>query len=143
MSNFIISRINQGLTFLFVRYKNEWNLEINTFLNKNEFDIFQNMGRYDKVHSYKIFKKVKCNKILKNNILFYKLALLHDCGKDNYSIFRRVKKVLIGDKKLENHSIEGFEKLKNINIELAHLVWQHHDETENIEMLEFQCLDSE
>ncbi|MGL5232984.1 MAG: HD domain-containing protein [Fusobacteriaceae bacterium] len=143
MNNLIISRIMQGLTFLFGRYKNEWNLDINAFLNKNEFAIFQNMERYDKIHSYKIYKKVKCNKILKNNILFYKLALLHDCGKENCSIFRRIKKVLIGDKKLENHSIEGFEKLKNINIELAHLICQHHDKTENIEMLEFQRLDSE
>ena len=143
MNSPIIARIKQGITYIFGKYDNKWDLDIATVLSRDEFEIFCSMGRYDKIHSYQIFKKVKNSRILSKTPLYYKLALLHDCGKEELSLLRRVKKVLIGDKKVENHAILGFEKLKNINIELASLIRQHHDKTDDIFMSEFQILDSE
>lgn len=143
MNSPIIARIKQGFTYLFGKYDHSWDFNIVAVLSHEEFELFCSMGRYDKIHSYQIFKKVKNSKILGKNPLYYKLALLHDCGKEEISLLRRVKKVLIGDKKVENHAILGFEKLKNINIELASLIRQHHDKTDDIFMSEFQILDSE
>ena len=143
MNSAIIARINQGFTYLLGKYDNRWDLDVAAVLSREEFDIFCSMGRYDKIHSYQILKKVRKSKILSKKIIYYKLALLHDCGKESLSLLRRVKKVLIGDKKVENHAILGFEKLKNINIELASLIGQHHDKTDDIFMSEFQILDSE
>lgn len=137
----IIPRIKQIFLYIFGRYNLEWDKEIQTFLTEKEYEVFYKMDRYDKIHSYKILKDVMENKKLKNNLLFYKLALLHDCGKENIGLFRRIKKVLIGDKKLSLHENNGFEKLKNINKELATLVRNHHKKNYSLEMDTFQKID--
>ena len=99
------------------------------------------MKKYDKVHSYKLYQKVKSNKILSSQEIYLKLALLHDSGKGKAGLFRRIKKVLIGDKILEKHPEIAFEKLKNINFELAELCLQHHNKDVNEKMKIFQELD--
>ena len=101
------------------------------------------MSDYDKLHSYKLFQKVKENIFLKDKKIFLKLALLHDSGKGNIGLIRRIKKVLIGDKILERHPDLAFEKLKNINLELANLCREHHNKNVNDDMKIFQQLDDE
>jgi len=138
----IVSRIKQGLTYIFCKYNSKNDKVVKIILNKDEFKIFKKMSEYDKIHSFNLYKRVKHNKVLKKDPLYLKLALLHDCGKENYSLIRRIKKVLIGDKKLENHSELSYEKLKNINLDLARKAREHHMENLNFKMEIFKKLDN-
>jgi len=115
----LISRIKQVYLYIFSNFNDSWNDEIKKVLSEEEFLIFSKMTNYDKVHSYKLYQRVKSNKILSSQDIYLKLALLHDSGKGKVGLFRRIKKVIIGDKILEKHPKIAFEKLKNINFELA------------------------
>lgn len=137
----IIARIKQGLIYFFIRYNQKNDLIVREILTDEEFKIFSKMSEYDKIHSFNLFKLVKENAILKDNVNYLKLALLHDCGKENLSLFVRVKKVLIGDKKVENHPNLSYEKLKNINNTVGKLALSHHLTPISDEMKIFQELD--
>ena len=137
----IISRIKQGLTYIFVSYNPKNDKIVREILNEEEFKIFNKMSEYDKIHSFNLLKLVKNNATLKNNQNYLKLALLHDCGKENISLFMRVKKVLIGDKKVEDHPRLSYEKLKNINEAIGKLALLHHEACVQEEMKIFQSLD--
>ena len=137
----LIPRIKQVYQYIFCDFNDSWNNEIKKILSEEEFLIFSKMRNYDKVHSYKLYQKVKFNKILSSQDIYLKLALLHDSGKGEVGLFRRIKKVLIGDKILEKHPEIAFEKLKNINFELAELCLQHHNKDVDEEMKIFQELD--
>ncbi|MBQ3438098.1 MAG: phosphohydrolase [Fusobacterium sp.] len=139
----IISRVKQCLTYLFLKYDVANNDEVREILSDYEFELFLKMTNYDKLHSYNLLKKVKKNELLSKKILFQKLALLHDCGKGNTGLLRRIKKVLIGDKLLEQHTNIAYKNLKKHNQELAILCRFHHDKTEDKFMQEFQRLDDE
>ncbi len=136
------ARINQIYLYLFKTYKSSYNKEVREILSKKEFEIFDSMSNYDKLHSYNLLKKVQKSSLLSGNIIYKKLALLHDCGKLNTSLFRRIKNVLIGDKILEQHPQKSFELLKDSNRKLANLALNHHKKTEDIYMKEFQKLDN-
>ena len=99
----ITARIKQGLLFLFGKYKKENDILVKEILTYEEFKIFDKMSEYDKIHSFNLYSAVKESKILKDDVYYLKLALLHDCGKENYSLFKRIKKVIIGDKQIEKH----------------------------------------
>lgn len=137
----ILNRINQGLLYIFGRYSQEDDNQVKTILSQDEFKIFDSMMKYDKIHSFRLLNFVRKNSVLKNNKLYWKLALLHDCGKGHTSFFRRIKKVITGDKTLEKHTENGYIKLKDINMELAILCREHHNKPESLEMKEFQKLD--
>ena len=137
----LISRVKQVYLYIFSNFNEEWNSEVKKILSKEEFLIFSEMGNYDKVHSYKLYQKVKSDKILSLEENYLKLALLHDSGKGKVGLFRRIKKVIIGDKILEKHPEIAFEKLKNINFELAKLCLQHHNKDVDEKMKIFQELD--
>lgn len=137
----IKARIKQGLLFIFGKYREEWNKEIEKILSDEELEIFKQMSEYDRIHSYRLYKLVEKDEVLKNNEIFKKLALLHDCGKYHASLYRRVKKVLVGEKSLDRHSEASYEKLKAINIELAKLAKNHHSYSDDIYMQRFQKLD--
>ncbi|MGL5049131.1 MAG: HD domain-containing protein [Fusobacteriaceae bacterium] len=137
----IIPRIKQIFLYIFGKYNNEFNEDVKKILTEKEFQIFDKMDRYDKIHSYKILKEVMKDKILNENKIFFKLALLHDCGKENIGLLRRIKKVVVGDKKLSLHEKNGYEKLKNINKELAILIMNHHKKNYSPEMNVFQKID--
>ena len=137
----LISRIKQVYQYIFSNFDDKWNNEVKKILSKEEFLIFSEMGNYDKVHSYKLYQKVKSNKVLSLQENYLKLALLHDSGKGKVGLFRRIKKVLVGDKILEQHPSIAFEKLKNINFDLAKLCLQHHDKDVDEKMKIFQELD--
>ena len=140
-NNMLISRIKQVYQYIFSNFDDNWNNEVKKILSKEEFLIFSEMGNYDKVHSYKLYQKVKSNKVLSLQENYLKLALLHDSGKGKVGLFRRIKKVIIGDKILEKHPEISFEKLKNINFELAELCLQHHNKDVDEKMKIFQELD--
>lgn len=137
----MLARIKQGLTFIFGKYKSEWNIEVKKILTDKEFEVFNQMSEYDKIHSYKILKLVLEDNLLKDEEIFKKLALLHDCGKYHASLYRRMKKVLIGEKTLDRHNEDSYKKLENINLELAELARDHHNYSDDIYMQRFQELD--
>lgn len=137
----IISRIKQGLLYIFGRYNKKNNDIVKTILSDEEFKIFNSMSRYEKIHSFRLYNFLLKNEVLKDDKIFLKLALLHDCGKKKPSLIKRMKKVLLGDKELENHSEDGFNKLKDINYQLAILCREHHIKIEDKKMQEFQKLD--
>ncbi|MDO4690112.1 MAG: HD domain-containing protein [Fusobacterium sp.] len=143
MGIIFISRIKQGFSYIFCKYDNTFDKEIKEILSEVEFLIFSKMSDYDKLHSYNLMKRVQKNNLLSNNNLYLKLALLHDCGKGNASLLRRIKKVLMGDKILEMHSLNAYEKLKKYNLELATLCLNHHNKPLDEMMREFQKLDDE
>jgi hypothetical protein len=137
----MLARIKQGLTFIFGKYKSEWNIEVKKILTDKEFEVFNQMSEYDKMHSYKLLQLVLEDNLLKNEEIFKKLALLHDCGKYHASLYRRMKKVLIGEKTLDKHNEDSYKKLENINLELAELARDHHYYSDDIYMQRFQELD--
>lgn len=137
----MLARIKQGLTFIFGKYKSEWNIEVKKILTDKEFEVFNQMSEYDKIHSYKILKLVLEDNLLKDEEIFKKLALLHDCGKYHASLYRRMKKVLIREKTLDRHNEDSYKKLENINLELAELARDHHYYSDDIYMQRFQELD--
>ena len=137
----LISRVKQVYQYIFSKFDKSNNSEIKEILSNEEFLIFSTMSNYDKVHSYNLYQKVKENEILSSEKLYLKLALLHDSGKGKVGLLRRIKKVLVGDKILEQHPSIAFEKLKNINFDLAKLCLQHHDKDVDEKMKIFQELD--
>lgn len=136
----MIARIKQGLSCLFPKFEKEKDEVVKKFLTEEEYKIFSEMEVYDKAHSYRNFLRVKESE-LKNDEKFLKLALLHDCGKGKTTFFRRVKKVLIGEKLLEKHPEFSYEKLKDINIEIAKLAKIHHNSDVDKNMKIFQEID--
>ena len=137
----LISRVKQVYQYIFSKFDESNDSEIKKILSEEEFLIFSTMSNYDKVHSYSLYQKVKGNKTLSSEKNFLKLALLHDSGKGKVGLLRRIKKVLVGDKILEQHPNIAFEKLKNINFDLAKLCLQHHDKDVDEKMKIFQELD--
>ena len=137
----LISRVKQVYQYIFSKFDESNNSEIKKILSEEEFLIFSTMSNYDKVHSYSLYQKVKEDKTLSSEKLYLKLALLHDSGKGKVGLLRRIKKVLVGDKILEKHPNIAFEKLKNINFDLAELCLNHHNKDVDEKMKIFQELD--
>lgn len=137
----MLNRLRQGIIYIFGKYDGEKDEVVKKILSEDEFKIFDTMMEYDKVHSFRLLNFVKENKILKDDILYWKLALLHDSGKGETTFLKRMKKVVIGDRKLEGHTENAYEKLKKINKELAQLCRIHHDKSNDVKMREFQKLD--
>ncbi len=137
----MLNRLRQGIIYVFGKYDGEKDETVKKILSKDEFKIFDTMMEYDKVHSFRLLNFVKENEILKDDKLYWKLALLHDSGKGKTTFLKRMKKVVVGDRKLEGHTENAYEKLKSINKELAQLCRIHHDKSNNIKMKEFQKLD--
>ena len=111
-------------------------------LSENEKKIFLEMSDYDKFHSLEVYKKIKKTE-LKNNEKYLKLALLHDCGKENVSIITRVLHKLGFNTVLRNHAQRSFEKLEKVDEEVAILAKNHHNRDYSQEMDAFQECDDE
>lgn len=139
----MLSRLKQVYRYIFLKFNKKNEEEIKKVLSAEEYKVFSKMREYDKVHSFLVYKKCSENRILENNKNYLKLALLHDCGKGNTGLLKRIKKVLIGDKKLEKHSENAFEILKDINIDVAKLCRDHHKVDVENEMKIFQKIDDE
>lgn len=139
----MFSRIKQGFRYIFYKFDEKKLEEIKNILNEKEYEIFLEMQDYDKLHSYLVYEKVKNDNLLKEDSKYLKFALLHDCGKGKVALFRRVKKVIFGDKKLEMHPDIAYERLKEIDIEVAKLCRDHHKFATGDKMKRFQEIDDE
>lgn len=58
-------------------------------LSDKEKGIFSSMGLYDRMHSLEVLQKVLDTE-LKSDKRYTKLALLHDCGKGNAVLLKRI-----------------------------------------------------
>lgn len=140
----IKARLIQGFLYFFGQYNERWNKEIEKYLDEREFKIYSAMERYDKIHSYRLMRFVEEDKIFKNSrshILYIKLALLHDCGKEQLNFWRRIKKVLWRDEKASAHTERGYEKIKSLDRTLAQKIREHHTKEVDSLMRRFQHLD--
>lgn len=137
----MIDRIRQGLNYIYGVYNEKDDKLARKYLTNSEYKIFINMNNYDKVHSIEVLKM-----LLEDDKLYYKkeytkLALLHDCGKEEAGLIRRSKKVIMGDTKLESHPKRGYEMLKEINPKVAKLTLKHHDKDAVEDLKRFQMID--
>lgn len=139
----MLNRIKQGINYFFPKIEDEDIKLVKATLNAKEYEIFDVMSKYDKSHSIKVLKGVMENNVLKNNLTYRKLALLHDCGKEDIGFLERVKHATSGGSaKLSEHNDGAFELLKGIDMDLAKLAKEHHDKnTENMKLREFQKID--
>jgi hypothetical protein len=137
----IVSRLKQLFSYFFEKYDILNNNEVKSVLSIEEYSFFDKMDDYDKLHSFKLYKKILANSLLKNDINYLKLALLHDSAKGHNNFGERTIEVIFKKSRLSNHGNRAFENLKNINFEVAELCNIHHINTSNIKMREFQKLD--
>ncbi len=81
-----------------------------------EREIFEEMHPYDKKHSVNVLKGVLKSNVLREDKLYIRLALLHDCGKDVKTTFgQRVKYSLFKVGRIHFHPKRGYEKLTFID----------------------------
>src|SRR3712207_451946 len=126
----ILARLKQAYIYFFVSWNPKKEEEVRNFLSEEEFLIFQPMKVYDKNHSYFLWKKIR-ESTLKNFEIYHKLALLHDCGKEEKGFMARCFTVFWGREKTRDiHSDIAYRKLQDINLELAELCQQHHQRSE-------------
>lgn len=102
------------------------------------------MSAYDKKHSVNVLKGVLKSQLLRNDKLFIRLALLHDCGKDPKTTFgQRVKHSLFKAGRIKFHPKRGYEKLNHLDYKLALLVQKHHNKNiDNEKLRAFQKIDN-
>lgn len=140
----MFNRVKQLIRYIFQNYTDEDKQLAMKYLDEYEFKLFNDMGNYDKKHSINILKDILNNKVLKDNKKIIKLALLHDIGKEkNITIIDRVLYVIFKkNSKLSDHTIKGYGKYKEYNIEIARLILEHHNKNiKNEELKVFQKLD--
>lgn len=137
------ARMKQAYIYFFKKFTKQQKMEVKNFLSKEEYNIFLQMEEYDQVHSYSLWKKMQKMK-LEDKELYYKLALLHDCGKERKKFFKRCCTVLFDqNRKWDKHSEKSFQKLEKINPKLAVLCLQHHQKPQTQDMRIFQMLDDQ
>lgn len=139
----MIYRFKQVYTMLFPRLKYEDLVLITNNIDGVERQIFDAMSPYDKKHSVNVLKAVLKNPLLREDMLFRRLALLHDCGKDPKTTFgERIKNSIFKVGRLKYHPNRGYEKLNEIDYKLALLVLKHHNKNiDNDKLRAFQEID--
>ena len=140
----MIYKIKQVYNIFFPKLKDEDLELIEINLEEAERKIFDEMHPYDKKHSINVLKGVLKNVFLKNDMLYRRLALLHDCGKDSSTTFMtRVKYSLFKIGRIHYHPSRGYEKLREIDYKLALLIQKHHNRNiDNIKLKAFQKIDN-
>lgn len=140
----MIYRLKQVYTLLFPKLKYEDLVLITNNIDGEERKIFDAMSDYDKKHSVNVLKGVLNNPLIAEDMLYRRLALLHDCGKDpKTSFLERVKYALFKTGKLRFHSNRGYEKFEKLDYKLALMIQKHHNKNiDNKEFREFQKIDS-
>lgn len=137
----MIDRIRQGLNYIYGVYNENDDRLARTILSEKEYEVFMGMNNYDRVHSIEVLKMLIEDELLGSKDEYKKLALLHDCGKNGAGLMRRAKKVLIGDKYLEEHSERSYEILRKVNPKVARLAKVHHKDQVTKKMKRFQKID--
>lgn len=138
-----IARLGQVFRYFFVKSSDKIENYAKDNLSDKEYMIFKEMGNYDKVHCYKCAVEVENKMEIFGSKIWIKAALLHDCGKDkNIGFLERVAfAVLKFDGRLKKHPENGYEKLKEINSEIAEIIRVHHDKKQSGLLIEFQKID--
>ena len=138
-----LARVGQVFRYFFVKYDENIERYAVKNLSEKECEIWQNMAEYDRVHCYKVAVEIEKRKEIFPEELWIKAALLHDCGKDrNIGFIERVLYALFKfNGRLKNHPESGYEKLKNINSEIAEIVKLHHNKNQTGLISEFQKID--
>ncbi|MDO5089553.1 MAG: HD domain-containing protein [Leptotrichiaceae bacterium] len=134
--------VKKGMEYFFPEIDENIYNEAVQHLSVKERKIFENMSKYDKAHSLEVYRKLK-NTELKNDKLYLRLALLHDCGKGKVSVITRIFHKFGLKTSLRNHALKGYEKIKNIDSELSILVKNHHNKNCSDKMSVFQKCDDE
>ncbi len=137
----MFNRIKQVINYIFTKPRLDEIEQIRDILSPPEYEIFLNMDEYDKIHCLGVYREMTKDEILGKDPIYLKFALLHDCGKEDINLFRRIKKVIFQDELLEHHPILGYEKLKEINLEVAKLIKNHHNKSVDEKMKRFQEID--
>ncbi|TDT68104.1 HD domain-containing protein [Hypnocyclicus thermotrophus] len=124
----MLYKLKQVLNIIYPKIREKDYQLVIKYLEPLELNIFNEMSTYDKKHSINILKDCLKNEKLKDDILYLKLALLHDCGKDKKTKFyQRVFHSITKKGVLQFHTKRGFEKIKDINYKLALLILKHHN----------------
>ena len=133
--------IRKVMEYFFPNIDSEVYSEAIDFLDKGKREIFLSMSLYDKKHSLEVYKKLKKSESAGKNKKYLELALLHDCGKENTNVVKRVLHKIGVKTSLKFHPENGAEKLVNLDPELSILVKNHHTGSYSEEMTEFQKID--
>lgn len=134
-------RIRQVLTYIFAKYEEADNGIVSEILSEEEYVVFSGMKEYDKIHSVNMLKETMEDELLKNDVDYLKLALLHDCGKEDAGLISRMKQVSIGDKTMKRHPERSYKILFGINPIVADLARSHHMTGIDVKMERFQEID--
>ena len=118
--------VRKGIEYFFPKIDENFMNKVIEILDSDEKKIFLEMDRYDKFHSLEVYKKLS-KTTLKDEITYLKLALLHDCGKGKTSMITRVLHKFKIKTPLREHAERGYEKIKDIDTELALLIRNHHN----------------
>lgn len=137
-------RLKQVFNLIFPNIKEEDIEFAETYLKDAEKKYFEKMSAYDKRHSINVLKDILDDDLLMNDSMYYRLALLHDCGKPaRTTFFQRVHYVFTKKGALEFHPKRGYEIIKNYDYKLALLILKHHNgNIQNEKLLHFQKIDS-
>ena len=140
----MIYKIKQVFTYLFPKLKENDIMVVKNILNVEEQEVFFDMSFYDQKHSYNVLKGVMKNELLREDTLYRRLALLHDCGKSKELTFKeRMEYSILRKGRLHFHPKRGFEKLNELDYKLALLVLKHHNKNiDNEKLREFQKIDN-
>ena len=140
----MIYKVKQVYTMIFSKLKEEDKKLIEENLEGVEREIFEEMHPYDKKHSVNVLKGVLKSNVLREDKLYIRLALLHDCGKDVKTTFgQRVKYSLFKVGRIHFHPKRGYEKLNEMDYKLALLVQKHHNKNiDNDKLRAFQKIDN-
>ena len=138
-----LARIGQVFRYFFVKYDRNIDKYALKNLSDKEYIIFKNMAEYDRVHCYKVAVEIEKKRYIFKENIWIRAALLHDCGKEkNIGFIERVLYALFKfNGRLKQHPELGYEKLKNIDIEIAEIVNEHHNKNKTGLILEFQKID--
>jgi hypothetical protein len=124
----MIYKIKQVFNYLFPKLKENDISVIKNILNIEEQEVFFDMSLYDQKHSYNVLKGVIKNELLREDNLYRRLALLHDCGKSKELTFKeRMEYTLLKKGRVHFHPKRGFDKLNEIDYKLALMVLKHHN----------------
>ncbi len=137
----MIDRIRQGLNYIYGVYNERDDELARKYLSAREYEIFIGMSNYDKVHSIEVLKMLLEDDKLCYKKEYIKLALLHDCGKEGAGLLKRMKKVIVGDRRLEEHPERSYDLLKEVNPKVAKLSRAHHRKDVPKDLKRFQDID--
>lgn len=115
--------------------------EVNDYtkiLNEEELKLFNLMNKYDKLHSINVYKGISKTNLDKK---YLKLALLHDIGKEKAGFIIRVLHKIGFKTRLRNHALNGYNLVKDIDLEVANLILIHHNKDVDDNMKIFQGVD--